>query len=62
MKKSKVFLLIAILFMLIVFYVVYDMSTKTKFPKGRPGAQTEENKSAKDSVEQVNPMEVEIRR
>jgi len=62
MKKSKVFLLIAIVFILIVFYVVYDMSTKTKFPKGRPGAETEENKSVKDSVEKENPMEIEIRR
>ncbi len=62
MKKSRIFLLIAILFMLIVFYVVYDMSTKTKFPKGRPGAETEQNKSVKDSVEQKDPMEVQIRR
>jgi len=62
MKKSKVFLLIAILFILIVFYVVYDMSTKTKFPNGRPGSETEKNKSVKDSVEQENPMEIEIRR
>jgi hypothetical protein len=62
MKKSKVFLFIAIIFMLIVFYVVYDMSTKTKFPKGRPGSETDKNKSVKDSVKQKNPMEVEIRR
>jgi len=62
MKKSKVFLLIAIVFILLVFYVVYDMSTKTKFPKGRPGAETEENKSVKDSVEKKNPLEIEIRR
>ncbi|WP_375577780.1 hypothetical protein ABWH96_12050 [Marivirga tractuosa] len=60
MKKSKVFLLIAIIFMLIVFYVVYDMSTKTKFRKF--GDETEENKSVEDSVEQKDPMEVEIRR
>jgi Tfp pilus assembly protein PilO len=60
MKKSKVFLLIAILFMLIVFYVVYDMSTKTKFRKF--GDETEENKSVKDSVKQKDPMEIEIRR
>jgi biopolymer transport protein ExbD len=62
MIKSKVFLLIAILFMLLVFYVVYDMSTKTKFPKGRPGSETDKNKSVKDSVEQKDPFEVEIRR
>lgn len=62
MKKSRLFLLVAVIFMLIVFYVVYDMSTKTKFPKGRPGAETEKNKSVKDSVEQQNPMEIEIRR
>ncbi|ADR20354.1 hypothetical protein MATR_20280 [Marivirga tractuosa] len=60
MKKSRIFLLIAILFMLIVFYVVYDMSTKTKFRKF--GSDTEENKSVKDSVKQKDPMEVEIRR
>ncbi|MGM0580510.1 MAG: hypothetical protein ACQETL_07515 [Bacteroidota bacterium] len=60
MKKSRVFLLIAIIFMLIVFYVVYDMSTKTKFRKF--GDETEENKSVKDSVEQKDSMEVEIRR
>ncbi|MGJ3236226.1 hypothetical protein [Marivirga sp.] len=60
MKKSRIFLLIAILFMLIVFYVVYDMSTKTEFRKF--GDETEENKSVKDSVEQENPMEIEIRR
>tara|TARA_R100000152_G_C6606707_1_gene61958 strand:+ start:382 stop:564 length:183 start_codon:yes stop_codon:yes gene_type:complete len=60
MKRSKVFLLIAILFMLIVFYVVYDMSTKTKFRKF--GNETEENKSVKDSVEQKDKMEIEIRR
>lgn len=62
MKKSKLFLLIAALFMLIVFYVVYDMSTKTKFPKGRPGAETNKNKSVEDSVVQRDPMEIEIRR
>jgi hypothetical protein len=62
MKKSKIFLLIAVLFMLIVFYVVYDMSTKTEFRRGRPGAETDKNKSVKDSVKQQNPMEVEIRR
>jgi hypothetical protein len=60
MKKSRIFLLIAILFMLIVFYVVYDMSTKTEFRKF--GDETEENKSVKDSVEQENPMEIEIKR
>lgn len=60
MKRSRVFLLIAILFMLIVFYVVYDMSTKTKFRKF--GDETEKNKSVKDSVEQKDSMEVEIRR
>lgn len=62
MKKSKVFLLIAVLFMLIVFYVVYDMSTKTKFPKGRPGSELDKNKSAQDSVKLKDPMEIEIRR
>ncbi|MFT4740582.1 MAG: hypothetical protein ACI9XJ_002482 [Marivirga sp.] len=36
MKKSRIFLSIGILFMSILFYVVYDMSTKTKFPKGKP--------------------------
>jgi len=36
MKKSKVFLIVGLLFIAIVFYVVYDMSTKTKFPKGKP--------------------------
>jgi Tfp pilus assembly protein PilO len=60
MKKSRIFLLIAILFMLIVLYVVYDMSTKTKFRKF--GEETEQNKSVKDSVEQENPKEIEIRR
>jgi cell division protein FtsI/penicillin-binding protein 2 len=60
MKKSKIFLLIAIIFMLIVFYVVYDMSTKTEFRKF--GDETQENKSVKDSVERNDPMEVEIRR
>lgn len=60
MKKSRVFLLIATLFMLIVFYVVYDMSTKTQFRKF--GDETEENKSVKDSVEQKDSMEIEIRR
>ena len=62
MKKSKIFLLIAVLFMLIVFYVVYDMSTKTEFRRGTSGAGNDKNKSAKDSVKQVNPMEIEIRR
>ncbi|WP_296623468.1 hypothetical protein [Marivirga sp.] len=60
MKKSRVFLLIAVLFMLIVFYVVYDMSTKTKFRKF--GDETEKNKSVKDSVKHKDPMEIEIRR
>jgi len=60
MKKSRVFLLIAVLFMLIVFYVVYDMSTKTKFRKF--GDETEKNKSVKDSVKRNDPMEIEIRR
>jgi uncharacterized membrane protein len=60
MKKSRVFLLIAIIFMLVVFYVVYDMSTKTKFRKF--GDETEENKSVEDSVKKKKPMEVEIRR
>lgn len=46
--------------MLIVFYVVYDMSTKTKFRKF--GDETEKNKSVKDSVEKNDPMEIEIRR
>jgi hypothetical protein len=36
MKKSKVFLVVGILFIGILFYVVYDMSTKTTFPKGKP--------------------------
>ena len=36
MKKSKVFLIIGLVFIAIVFYVVYDMSTRTKFPKGKP--------------------------
>ncbi len=36
MKKSRVFLFVGLLFIAIVFYVVYDMSTKTKFPKGKP--------------------------
>lgn len=60
MKKSRVFLLIAVLFMFIVFYVVYDMSTKTKFRKF--GDETEKNKSVKDSVKRNDPMEIEIRR
>lgn len=60
MKKSKVFLVIAFLFMLIVFYVVYDMSTKTKFRKF--GKETEQNKSVKDSVKRKDPLEIEIRR
>lgn len=60
MKKSRVFLLIAVLFMLIVFYVVYDMSTKTKFRNF--GDETEKNKSVKDSVKRKDPMEIEIRR
>lgn len=60
MKRSRIFLLIAILFMLIVFYVVYDMSTKTEFRKF--GDETQKNKSVKDSVERNDPMEVEIRR
>jgi hypothetical protein len=46
--------------MLIVFYVVYDMSTKTEFRKF--GDETQKNKSVKDSVEHIDPMEVEIRR
>ncbi|WKK84276.2 hypothetical protein QYS48_19105 [Marivirga arenosa] len=62
MKKSKVFLIIAIIFMLIVFYVVYDMSTRTRFPGGKPSKKGEYNNSDKDSVKQVDPMEVEIRR
>ena len=60
MKRSRIFLLIAILFMLIVFYVVYDMSTKTEFRKF--GDETQKNKSVKDSVERNDSMEVEIRR
>jgi len=48
--------------MLIVFYVVYDMSTRTKFPGGKPSKKGEYNNSDKDSVKQVDPMEVEIRR
>lgn len=36
MKKSKVFLVVGIVFIAIVFYAVYDMSTKTRFPKGKP--------------------------
>lgn len=60
MKKSRVFLLVAVLFMLIVFYVVYDMSTKTKFRKF--GDESDKNKSIKDSVNQKDPMEIEIRR
>lgn len=36
MKKSKLFLAVGIIFILIVFYMVYDMSTRTKFPEGRP--------------------------
>lgn len=60
MKKSRVFLLIAALFLLVVFYVVYDMSTKTEFRKF--GNETEKNKSVKDSVEKKDSMEVEIRR
>lgn len=46
--------------MLIVFYVVYDMSTKTKFRKF--GDESDKNKSIKDSVNQKDPMEIEIRR
>jgi len=36
MKKSKIFLIVGILFIVLIFYVVYDMSTRTKFPKGKP--------------------------
>ena len=36
MKKSKKFLIIAFIFMAIVCYAVYDMTTKTSFPKGKP--------------------------
>ncbi|WP_017729889.1 hypothetical protein [Nafulsella turpanensis] len=43
MKRSKkVFLLLAIIFLLIVFYIVYDMSQRTTFP-GQEPADTEEN-------------------
>ena len=61
MKKSKVFLLIAIIFMALVFYVVYDMSKRTTFPGGKKPKGTEENNAAADSVKR-NPMEIEIRR
>jgi uncharacterized membrane protein YwzB len=36
MKKSKVFLVVGLVFMAILFWVVYDMSTRTRFPKGKP--------------------------
>lgn len=36
MKKSKLFLAVGVVFMLVVIYAVYDMSQKTKFPKGKP--------------------------
>jgi len=35
MKKQKIlFLIIAVLFLLILFYFIYDFSTKTTFPGG----------------------------
>ena len=61
MKKSRVFLLIAVLFMLIVFYVVYDMSTKNQIPENLV-MKLKKTKSVKDSVKRNDPMEIEIRR
>lgn len=31
-KNKKIFLAIAIIFLLIVFYIAYDISTRTTFP------------------------------
>ncbi len=59
MKKSKVFLLIAFVFILIIFYVIYDMASKTTFPGGR--SKKEQTKSAQDSIYQ-DTMKIEIRR
>ncbi len=59
MKKSKVFLLLAVVFMAIIFYVVYDMSSKTTFPGGKkPNNQT---KSAIDSINR-DTFKIEVRR
>lgn len=59
MKKSKVFLLIAAVFMLIVFYVIYDMASKTTFPGGNK--KKEQTKSTQDSIYE-DTMKVEIKR
>ncbi len=59
MKKSKVFLVIAVIFIAIVFYIVYDMSSKTTFPGGkRPANQT---KTAIDSINR-DTFKIEVRR
>lgn len=31
-KNKKIFLVIALIFLLIVFYIAYDISTRTTFP------------------------------
>lgn len=62
MKKSKVFLVITAIFMAIIIYVAYDIASRTSFPMGRPGAETDSTKSVNDSVKLKNPMEIEIRR
>ncbi|GAA5041524.1 hypothetical protein GCM10011506_43280 [Marivirga lumbricoides] len=59
MKKSKVFLIIAAVFMAIVFYVIYDMASKTTFPGGNK--KKEQTKSTQDSIYK-DTMQVEIKR
>lgn len=58
MKKSKVFLLIAAVFMGIIFYIIYDMASKTTFPGGNK--KKEQTKSAQDSIYE-DTVKVEIK-
>lgn len=44
-KKKKVFLAMAIIFLLIVFFIVYDMGRRTSFPwqQNQPAGQEQLN-------------------
>lgn len=46
-KKKKVFLAVAIIFLLIVFFIAYDMGRRTSFPwqRNQPAGQEQLNEN-----------------
>ncbi|MBK6267423.1 hypothetical protein JKA74_20445 [Marivirga sp. S37H4] len=59
MKKSRVFIVMTIIFVAIILYIFYDMASRTKFPGGKN--KNVQTNSTRDSIYQ-DTMKIEIRR